>query len=215
MLLWNHIVDVIRESMFAYAQISNGNNAYGIMAVTFLARLALFPLTLRLAKSAAAQQEAMRRVAPELEEVRARFKNDPARLAQETRRVFAREGVSMLPAAGCVGLLLQSPVLLALFDAVRQCAAMGGRFLWIGDIARPDMALALLVAVATAASMAVSPQPDAPAQQRQLLMVLPALFTMVALWKMAAGVGLYWGVSSVFGIAQGIIVRRSVARRAA
>ena len=215
MLLWNHIVDVIRESMFAYAQISNGNNAYGIMAVTFLARLALFPLTLRLAKSAAVQQEAMRRVAPELEEVRTRFKNDPARLAQETRRVLAREGVSLIPAAGCVGALLQTPVLLALFDAVRQCAAVGGRFLWIRDISRPDIALALLVAVVTVGSMAAGPQPDAPTQQRQLLLVLPALFTMLALWQMASGVGLYWGVSSLFGIAQGVIVRRSVARRAA
>src|SRR5262245_45368289 len=213
MLLWNNTVDVIREAMLAYAQISNGNNAYGIMAVTFLARLALFPLTLRLAKSAALQQEAMRRVAPELEEVRTRFKNDPARLAQETRRVLAREGVSMIQGAGCVGALLQTPVLLALFDAVRQCAAMGGRFLWIRDIASPDIALALFVAVVTAGSMAAGPQPDAPAQQRQLLLVLPALFTMLALWKMAAGVGLYWGISSVFGIAQGIIVRRSVAER--
>jgi membrane protein insertase Oxa1/YidC/SpoIIIJ len=98
MLLWNNTVDVIREAMFAYAQISNGSNAYGII---------------------------------------------------------------------------------------------------------------------TAGSMAAGPQLDAPAQQRQLLWVLPALFTMVALWKMAAGVGLYWGISSVFGIAQGIMVRRSVARRAA
>ena len=66
-----------------------------------------------------------------------------------------------------------------------------------------------------AAGCVAGPQLDAPAQQRQLLWVLPALFTMVALWKMAAGVGLYWGISSVFGIAQGIMVRRSVARRAA
>ena len=54
MLLWSHTVDVIREAMFAYAQISNGNVAYGIMAVTFLARLALLPLTIKLATAAAA-----------------------------------------------------------------------------------------------------------------------------------------------------------------
>ena len=48
--LWSDIVDVLREAIFAYAQISNGNLACGIMAVTFLARLALLPLTLRLAR---------------------------------------------------------------------------------------------------------------------------------------------------------------------
>lgn len=136
MLLWSHTVDVIREAMFAYAQISNGSVAYGIMAVTFL----------------------------------------------------------------------------ALFDAVRQCAAAGGRFLWIRDISRPDIALAVLVAAVTAGSMAAGPQPDIPAQQRQLLLIMPALFTLLALWQMAAGVGLYWGISSVVGVAQGVIVRRALAR---
>ena len=215
MLLWSHTVDILRESMFAYAQMSNGNIAYGIMAVTFLARLALFPLTLRLAKSAALRQEVMRRVAPQLEAVRTEFKNDPVRLAEATRRILAREGVSMIPAGGCVGVLLQSPVLLALFDAVRQSAAIGGRFLWMRDIARPDIALAVLVAGVTFVSMAAGPQPDVPAQQRQLLMVMPALLTFVALWHMAAGVGLYWGISSVVGVAQGFMVRRAIARRAA
>jgi YidC/Oxa1 family membrane protein insertase len=212
MLLWSHTVDVIREAMFAYAQISNGNVAYGIMAVTFLARLALLPLTIKLATAAAAQQEAMRRVAPELEEVRREFKKDPGRLAEETRRIFAREGVSMIPRAGCIGALLQAPVFLALFDAVRQCAAAGGRFLWIRDISRPDIALAVLVAALTAGSMAAGPHPDIPAQQRQLLLIMPLLFTLLALWQMAAGVGLYWGISSVVGVAQGVIVRRALAR---
>jgi YidC/Oxa1 family membrane protein insertase len=212
MLLWSHTVDVIREAMFAYAQISNGSVAYGIMAVTFFARLALLPLTIKLATAAAAQQEAMRRVAPELEEVRKELKKDPARLAEETRRIFAREGVSMIPRAGCIGALLQAPVFLALFDAVRQCAAAGGRFLWIRDISRPDIALAVLVAALTAGSMAAGPQPDIPAQQRQLLLIMPALFTLLALWQMAAGVGLYWGISSVVGVAQGVIVRRALVR---
>jgi YidC/Oxa1 family membrane protein insertase len=215
MLLWTHAVDVIREAMFAYAQISNGNVAYGIMAVTFLARLALLPLTVKLATSAAVQQEAMRRVAPELEVIRTKFKKDPARLAEETRRLLAREGVSMIPRAGCVGVLVQAPVFLALFDAVRQCAAAGGRFLWIRDISRPDVALAILVAAVTAGSMVAGPQPDVPTQQRHLLLIIPAVFTLLALWQMAAGVGLYWGVSSVVGVAQGLIVRRALPRRIA
>jgi hypothetical protein len=54
------------------------------------------------------------------------------------------------------------------------------------------VALAVIVAAVTAGSMAVGPQPDVPTQQRQLPLVMPALFTVVALWQMAAGVGLYW-----------------------
>jgi YidC/Oxa1 family membrane protein insertase len=213
MPLWNQIVEVLREAIFAYAQLGRGNVACGIMAVTLLARLALFLLTLRLARSAAVQQDAMRRVAPDLKAARARFKDDPVRLAAETRRILAREGVSMFPAVGCAGALFQVPVLLALFDGVRQAAAFGGRFLWIRDISKPDVVLGMLVGAVTAAGMIAGPQPDTPAQNRLLLVVIPALLTVVALWKMAAGVGLYWGVSSAVGVAQGLIVRRGMARR--
>jgi YidC/Oxa1 family membrane protein insertase len=211
--LWSDVVEVLREAIFAYAQMSNGNLACGIMAVTFLARLALLPLTLRLARGAAIQQDAMHRLEPELDTARAAFKDDPARLAKETQRIFAREGVSMIPAAGCIGIIMQTPVLLALYNAVRECTALGGRFLWIRDISKPDVGLALLVAAVTAASMAAGPQPDGPAQQRLVMLVLPAVFTLIALWQMASGVGLYWGVSSLVGVAQGILVRRALARR--
>src|SRR4030095_6577901 len=46
---WDQIVDTLRESMIAYAYVFNGNYGAGILAVTFLARLALLPITLRLA----------------------------------------------------------------------------------------------------------------------------------------------------------------------
>ncbi|HZM95892.1 MAG TPA: YidC/Oxa1 family membrane protein insertase [Vicinamibacterales bacterium] len=213
--LWSDVVDVLREAIFAYAQMSNGNLACGIMAVTFLARLALLPLTLRLARRAARQQEAMRRLKPELDAARAAFRDDPARLANETQRIFAREGLSMIPAAGCLGIIMQTPVLLALYNAVRESTTLGGRFLWIRDISKPDMALAMVVAAITAASMAAGPQPDGPAQQRMVMLALPAVFTLVALWQMASGVGLYWGVSSLVGVAQGLIVRHALVRQAA
>jgi YidC/Oxa1 family membrane protein insertase len=213
MALWTQFVDVLREAMFAYAHATNGNLALGIMAVTFLARLALFPLALRLARAAAVHQEALHRVQPELEAVRTRFQKDPSRIAEESRRILSRAGVSVVPVAGCVGALFQAPVFLGLFSAVRQCAALGGRFMWIRDISRPDVALTLVVAAITVASMAAGPPPSAGAQNRTLMIVLPAIFTVIALWQMAAGIGLYWGVSSAVGVAQGLVLRRGLGRR--
>jgi membrane protein insertase Oxa1/YidC/SpoIIIJ len=43
--------------------------------------------------------------------------------------------------------------------------------------------------------------------------LLPALVTMVVLWKMSAGVGLYWGLSSAVGAAQSVMTRRSRVER--
>ncbi len=207
--LWETLVEVLRQSIFAYAQITNGSVAYGIMVVTCLARLALLPLTLRVAERAAAQQAALGRLRPELDAVRARFSGDPGRVAAETQRILGREGLSLIPAWGCAGMLLQAPVLLALFQAVRDCAALGGRFLWVRDIARPDPFVTLGVAVLTGIGIIAGPLPEG--QSRAVLLALPTMMTFLVLWHMAAGVGLYWGVSSAIGVAQGLVVRQRMA----
>jgi YidC/Oxa1 family membrane protein insertase len=206
MTMWNQVVEILRESMFAYAHASNGNMATGILAVTFLARLALFPLMFRLSLTAARHHERVRMIQPELDAVKVRFKDDPRRLMEETRRIFAREGISMLPLGSLVGGLAQAPVLLALYSAVRQCAAVGGRFLWIADLSRPDRVVAVIVTALAGAGIWLAPPP--PGQSRTLVSLLPALVTMIVLWKMAAGIGLYWGVSTAFGTVQTLITRR-------
>jgi YidC/Oxa1 family membrane protein insertase len=202
---WNQVVEVLREAIFAYAHVSNGNLGVGILAVSFLARMALFPLTLRLARLAQIHQDRVRRIQPELDAVRARYRNDPRRLAEETRRVFSREHLSMVPLSGLLGGIVQTPVLLALFSAVRQAAAVGGRFLWVANIAKPDVLVGIIVTALAVGSLAAAPQSGG--QNRTVIIWLPALFTMIALSKMAAGIGLYWGVSSAVSVVQTLIVR--------
>jgi YidC/Oxa1 family membrane protein insertase len=213
MVLWDQFVGILRESIFAYAHVCNGSLGAGILAVTFLARLALLPLGLWMARAAADHQRAMARVKPELDALRARHKNNPGRLAEETRRLMAREGISALPLVGCLGSLAQVPVLVALYSGVRQAAAVGGRFLWIHDLAKPDWIVALVATTFTVLVTAVGGV--TPGQQRSLMVTISAVVTIAMLSKMAAGVGLYWGVSSMFGAVQGWAVQRGVRGRAA
>jgi YidC/Oxa1 family membrane protein insertase len=213
MTIWHEAVEILREAMFAYAHATNGNLATGILTVTLLARLALFPLMLRLGRASVRHQERVRSIQPELDAIKLRWKSNPQRLAEETRAAFAREGIPMVPLAGLLGGLAPAPVLLALYSAVRQCAAVGGRFIWIADISRPDRVLAVVVTAVAGLAAWVVPQPEG--QSRTLMTLLPALITMIVLWKMAAGVGLYWGVSSAVGAAQTLLVTRRRAGAAA
>ena len=206
MLLWDQSVEILRESMLAYAQVCNGNLGYGILIVTFLARLALLPLGLRLARLAQAHQQAMQKIQPELDALRRTYQRNPRRLAEETRRVMAREGVSPLSAAGGIGALIQFPMFLALYAAVRQVAGIGGRFLWVRDISKPDAIIAVLATLFTVAAAASGSSGSAP--NRSIMLILSAVVTAVALSKMAAGIGLYWGLSSLFGAVQGLVIQR-------
>src|SRR5262245_57215409 len=101
MLLWNQVVEVLRESILAYAQICHGSVGAGILVVTFLARLALLPLGVRVARAAARQQEVMARLQPRLDALKAMHRNNPARLADETRQLLTQEGASPLSGLGC------------------------------------------------------------------------------------------------------------------
>jgi len=206
MLVWDQWVDLLRAAIFAYSQACGGNLGIGIVAVTLVVRMAMFPLTLRLARISAAHQELMRELKPKLDRIRKRFKTKPERMAQETQRLLEREGVSPLPMKSCLGTLIQMPILLALFTAVRSCLGAGGRFLWIRNIARPDFVLTVAVTALTSATVAIGA--DSTGQNRALMVAIPTVITFVVLLKMSAGIGLYWGVSSAVSLLQALLVRR-------
>jgi YidC/Oxa1 family membrane protein insertase len=205
MFFWDQAVEILRESIFAYAQLCHGNLGWGILVVTFLTRLALMPSGIRSAKAAQAHQHAMLRIQPRLDGIRSTYKGDSRRIAEETHRVMRAEGISIAP-PGLLSNLVQFPVLIALYSAVRQTAAMAGRFLWIPNIAKPDWVLTLMVSGLTLISASLTRSSSAPVQTA--IVVASAIVSAMVLSKMAAGVGLYWGMSTLFGTVQGMIATR-------
>ncbi len=106
-------------------------------------------------------------------------------------------------------MLVQFPLGIAVYRVVTENATRAGRFLWISDLARPDFFITSLAA--TAASLAILLAPSNNAGNKTMA-AITAVFTVVMVWKLAAGVGLYWVGSSTVGVAQSLIVRGIVAR---
>ena len=92
------------------------------------------------------------------------------------------------------------------YDPRHPVPSIGGRFLWVRDISRPDFVVGVLATLFTLAATASGS--SGPAPNRIFVLLLSAVLTAVALSKMAAGVGLYWAVSSLIGAAQGLVVQR-------
>lgn len=206
-MFWEWFVETLRTAIFASSQVCGGNVAGGILIVSFCVRLALFPLTLRLAKLSARHHDLLAKLKPELDRLRKRYQSRPEKLAEATQQLFRKEGVNPLPMASCLGVIAQMPVFVGLFSAVRKCAAAGGRFFWVRNIGQPDAMLAIVVAALTCGSVALTR--TTPEQNKTLLLLLPTVVTLVALWQLSAGVALYWGVSSLFSLAQAGIIRRT------
>jgi YidC/Oxa1 family membrane protein insertase len=211
MWILSGLTGLFRVALFGLAHVWGGSMGAAILTLSLLVRLALLPLTLRMAKRARRLAAAQKSLAPSVERLRKRWKADPVRLNTELAKLYRRAGVRPVRDSGLFGGLAQLPFVAALYSVIRQGLGGAGRFLWIGDLARPDRVLAL--GAAALAAMAVTAAPGtAGASAARVGAIISALFTFVVLTRLAAGVGLYWTASSLVGIGQGLLLKRGVAR---
>jgi len=208
MLLWSSFLDLLRVVLFSLAHVCGGGLGGGIVLLSFLIRLALLPLTLRLALRAHEYQVAIRRIAPKLETLQKRHAKDPAALAVATRALYDANGLGLAPKGTFLGTLVQMPIGAAVYQVIAASAKRAARFLWIGDLSRPDALVASVAAGLAGAAVAAGP---ATGGSRSAVAVASAV-TFVVAWKLSAGVGLYWVASNIVGVVQSLLLRRAVAR---
>ncbi len=207
--MWAGFVELIRVAIFATAHVCGGSLGVGIVCVSVALRLALLPLTLRLARQARAQQGKVAALKPQLDTLQRRHATDPARLVRETQALYAANGVRIMTTGGFVGLLVQMPLLGGLFAAVR--GGLGARvpFLWVGNLARPD---ALLLAVVTLLGGAVLAIPRPPAAAGgpsvPMLLLLGAGGTLLFLWSASSAVALSVGAGTLVSWLQNWLLSR-------
>ncbi len=208
MTIWVGFVDALEALLFVLTQVFGGNLAWAIVAFSLGVRIALLPLTYRIARQTQANRAKLLTLRPDLEKLQQRFRKDPRRLLTETSRLYAKHDYK--PTAGMLGTLIQLPFLLGAFQALRSvlASAASGRFFWISNIARPDIGLALVVTALTYVVTLMSPQIGS--QVRWLVIGMPVVMTLVILMRMSAGYGLYWGASTIVGGVQAFMLRRHV-----
>jgi YidC/Oxa1 family membrane protein insertase len=112
--LWNTLLvhPVMNLTLFAYSIVHDFGLA--VILVTVAIRLALYPLYVTQIRS----QRAMQEVAPAMEELKKKYGKDRQRFSQEQMKLYSERGVN--PAAGCLPLLLQMPLLIALYNSLLQ-----------------------------------------------------------------------------------------------
>lgn len=99
---------------FIYDTIAFRNYGLSLVLFTVIVKLALLPLTIKQLKSTQKMQE----IQPELQKIQQRYKNDKEKLSQEMSKFYQEKGVN--PLGGCLPLLFQFPILIALFYVIRK-----------------------------------------------------------------------------------------------
>ena len=103
MFFWESIVDCLRLFIITNAQLCGGNLGGGILLASTVFRAALLPLTLKMAKSAHAHQQALKQLKPAIDKIAEKYRDQPERRAQATQELFRQQGVAQIPLAGCLG----------------------------------------------------------------------------------------------------------------
>jgi YidC/Oxa1 family membrane protein insertase len=211
--MWTSFVELIRMAIFGAAHVCGGSLGAGIVAVSVVARVALLPLTLRLARQARAQQVKMLALEPRLKALRARHANDPIRLMQETRALHGANGIRIMSPVGLIGLLVQMPVLGGLFAAVRGGLGARVRFLWVGNLAEPNGLLIAVVTVLGGAVMATArPSGTTGAAATLVPLLVGAAATLFFVWSASSAVALSFGAGSLVSGLQSWLLARERAR---
>jgi YidC/Oxa1 family membrane protein insertase len=192
--------------------------AIAIVLFTLALRGALLPFALGQARTRHRTQ-ALR--AP-LEALKKRHAKDPVKLREATAALYKQHGVN--PAGGALVLLLQLPLLFALYAALRDLGAHDASFqapwLWLHGLNDPDTLVLAgqalpgpLPVVAAAVQLLQQRVSAAPATEGSAPPLTAAIAPIMTLWiglSVSAGLVLYWIAQGAVGVAQGVVLRRAL-----
>jgi YidC/Oxa1 family membrane protein insertase len=201
------LVDVLR---FFHDRVTR-NWGLAIIVMTICLRLLLFPLSIKQIKTTLA----MRKLKPELDALNAKFKDDAQAKQLATMELWRKHGVN--PLGGCLPQLVQMPVWFAMYTTLQTAVEMyHQKFLWFTDLSAPDKfyVLPLVLGAFMIVQQRIVPQQGMdPVQQKMMMWMLPAIFTVMMLFLPAA-LGVYMLTNSALGIAQQLVVERIAPRNA-
>lgn len=133
---WPIIRPISKGVLFALQELHKIVPNYGFVLIIFsiLVKLLVYPLTKKSYQSTAAMQA----VAPEINALKEKHKSNPQKLNQATMELYKKKGVN--PLGGCLPMLLQMPLLLALFQVFRSTIELRAEpfIWWIKDLSSPD-----------------------------------------------------------------------------
>ncbi|PZD96628.1 hypothetical protein DNH61_07490 [Paenibacillus sambharensis] len=179
-----------------FADWFTGSYGLSILLLTIIVRTLILPLTLKQYRSS----KAMQAIQPEMQKIRQKFKDNPQKQQEETMKLFQQHQIN--PLAGCLPLLIQMPIFIALYNAIYWNPDIRTHeFLWLqlGE-KDPYYILPVIAAITTFIQSKMMPQqPNNPMQA--ILLIFPVLIFVMAM-SFPAALPLYWIYSNIYTIIQ-------------
>ena len=208
-----------------------GNYGIAIILVTVLVRVIMFPMTFKGSQSTARMQE----LQPKIQELQAKYKNNPQKLNQEMAEFYKREGYN--PMSGCLPLLIQFPIFIAMYSLFNNHFDLrGASFIagWINDLSLPEAvytfptinlliwrvsAIRILPIIYVISQllygklMQSQPASGQNAGQMKFMMYgMPIMFFFI-LYDVPSGLLVYWISSNILTAAQQLVINKVIHKK--
>ncbi|NDW21403.1 membrane protein insertase YidC [Alteromonas hispanica] len=193
---------------FLHSLVNNWGVA--IILITIVVKGAMYWLTKKQYESMAR----MRNLAPKMQQLKDRFGDDRQKMSQAMMELYRKEKVN--PMGGCLPLLLQMPIFLALYWVLMESVELrhADFVLWITDLSTKDPYFVL--PILTGASMyllqKLQPTTITDPMQQKIMQWMPVMMSVFFLW-FPAGLVLYWLISNVITLVQAKMIYASMEKR--
>jgi YidC/Oxa1 family membrane protein insertase len=180
---------------------------FSIILLTACVKAVLWPLQNKANKS----MRHMSALAPKMQALKEKYKDDPTKMNQEVMKLYKEHGVN--PVGGCLPMMIQIPIFFGLFSMLGQAAELrNASFLWVHDLSQPDTIghipglgfpiniLPLIMGATNVWLMRMTPKTGDTTQQR-VMMFMPLIFLFFC-YNFAAALALYYTTQNLFTILQ-------------
>lgn len=201
-VVWN-----FSRAITSLSNIFFGSYGLGIIVFTIIIRIILLPLMHHQTKSTRKMSE----MQPQLKALQQKYASKDTetqnKLKEETQKLYSATGVN--PVMGCLPMLVQMPVLMAMYQAISRTDVLKtGQFLWMDLGSRdPYFILPILAAILTFATTKLSTMSQAESNPTTsaMLYMMPALILFMGI-SLPSALSLYWVVGNAFSVGQTLLL---------
>ncbi|MBM7584116.1 YidC/Oxa1 family membrane protein insertase [Bacillus pakistanensis] len=213
-LFHNYLVQPFVTAIHEIGLFYNGNFGLSIITITVIIRLIMLPFMMRNYKNQQNMKVKMELIKPELTSIQQKIKEtknpeEQRKLQQEMMQLYSKHGVNPLN-MGCLPLILQMPVLIGLYYAIRTSEEIASHsFLWF-NLGHPDILMPIVAGVIylIQAKVSLIGMPVQQQKQMKIFSYMSPIMILIFSFNVPAALPLYWATGGAFLILQTLLARK-------
>ncbi len=202
----NPIIEFLIQILVFFHDNVYPNYGVNIILLTIVVRIAMSPLTFTQIRA----QSKIQKIQPQINKIREKYKNDKEKMNQEIMSIYRENKIN--PLSGCLPLLLQLPVIFALYMMIQKYAPINVEsFLWLNELGKPDPYY-ILVILFVVTSFITQQMTITEPSQKFINYIMPIAMGILFI-RFPAALFIYFDTSNIWQLGERFIIKRFFKQR--